>query len=194
MLKNVRGFIFDLDGTLVTSSLDFTLIKAEIECPDHEDVLTYIKHLSDEQRVWAMDIVHRHEREDAESCEWIAGAEDFIEACRVRDIPMAILTRNSAFSSQIKIERNQIPISYLVTRECSKPKPDPTALYDIANRFELPTQHMMMVGDYRYDLEAGRNADMPTCLINFDQLPDYAELADVAFPHFSMFHQSMFND
>ena len=191
-LQNIRGFIFDLDGTLVTSSLDFSVIKSEIGCPDNDDVLTYIEALNPKKRDWAMDIVHCHEREDAETCDWIAGAEGFIEACKQRSIPMAILTRNSAFSSHIKIERNQIPIDYLVTRECSKPKPDPSALLDIAKEFDLPPCDVMMVGDYRYDLEAGRNARMPSCLINYEQLPDYAHLADYVFPDFSAFYEAVF--
>ena len=31
--NNIRGVIFDLDGTLVSSELDFSLIKAQVGCP-----------------------------------------------------------------------------------------------------------------------------------------------------------------
>ena len=43
-----------------------------------------------------------------------------------------------------------------------------------------------------YDLEAGRNARMPSCLINYEQLPDYAHLADYVFPDFSAFYEAVF--
>jgi HAD superfamily hydrolase (TIGR01549 family) len=192
-LDNIKGFIFDLDGTLVTSSLDFLAIKAEIDCPAEEDALVYIAKLpTEQQRCEAMNIIHFHEMQDAQSCEWIPGARAFIDECVARALPMAIVTRNSQRSSKVKVEKNNIPIQRLLTREDSKPKPHPGALLDIALEFQLPADQMMMVGDYRYDLEAGRNANMPSCLINFSVEPDYVHLADYRFENFHQFHQAMF--
>jgi HAD superfamily hydrolase (TIGR01549 family) len=192
-LNNIKGFIFDLDGTLVTSSLDFLAIKVEIGCPVDVDALIYIAQLpTHQQRQEAMDIIHFHEMRDALSCDWIPGAKAFVSECIARALPMAIVTRNSQRSSKVKVENNNIPIELLLTREDSKPKPDPTALLDIARGFELPVDQMMMVGDYRYDLEAGRNAGMPSCLVNFSDEPDYIHLADYRFKDFHQFHQAMF--
>lgn len=193
-LDNIRGFIFDLDGTLVTSSLDFLAIKAEIGCPRDEDVLIYISKLSTvQQQSEAMNIVHFHEMQDAQSCSWIPGARAFVTECAARALPMAIVTRNSQRASRVKVEKNNIPIELLLTREDSKPKPHPEALIDIAREFQLPVGQIMMVGDYKYDLEAGRNAKMPSCLINFSVEPDYSHLADYSFENFHQFHQSMFS-
>lgn len=192
-MNHIRGFIFDLDGTLVTSSLDFLAIKAEIGCPAEQDALVYIAQLpSQAQQIEAMDIIHYHEMKDAESCDWIPGAKEFVNACAERYLPMAIVTRNSQRSSKVKIEKNAIPIDMLLTRENAKPKPDPSALLDIANAFQLPVSNLVMVGDYKYDLQAGRNAAMASCLVNFDELPDYAHLADYHFSDFYQFHQAMF--
>lgn len=192
-MENIRGFIFDLDGTLVTSSLDFLVIKAEIGCPIDEDLLIYIEQLpTEQQRSEAMHIVHFHEMKDAQSCDWIPGARAFVDECAARALPMAIVTRNSQRSSKVKVEKNNIPIELLLTRENSKPKPNPAALLDIAREFQLPVDQMMMVGDYKYDLEAGRNANMPSCLVNFSDEPDYLHLADYRFTDFHQFHQAMF--
>lgn len=193
-MKHTKGFIFDLDGTLVTSSLDFLAIKAEIGCPVDVDALLYIAQLpTEQQRQETMDIIHFHEMRDAQSCDWIPGARAFVAECEARSLPMAIVTRNSQRSSKVKIEKNNIPIELLLTREDSKPKPDPTALLDIARGFKLPADQMMMVGDYRYDLEAGRNAGMPSCLVNFNAEPDYVHLADYRFSDFRQFYQAMFS-
>lgn len=191
-MKQLRGVIFDLDGTLVSSSLDFAAIKREIGCPPGADVLTFLESLPAEQRHDAMAITHRHELQDAQHCEWIPGARAFVDSCLEHGMPMAIVTRNSCQSSQLKIERNAIPIERVVTRENSRPKPDPSALLEIARDFALPTQAILMVGDYRYDLEAGRNANMKSCLINYTRLPDYSHLADYAFPDFQSLHDAMF--
>ncbi len=191
-MKQLRGVIFDLDGTLVSSSLDFAAIKQEIGCPPAADVLSYLASLSTTQQDEAMTIIHRHEMQDALHSDWIPGARTFVDSCIKHRIPMAIVTRNSCKSSKVKIERNAIPIDRVITRENSKPKPDPTALLDLARDFALPTHEVLMVGDYRYDLEAGRNAKMKACLVNYTSLPDYAHLADYAFPDFQSLHAAMF--
>lgn len=191
-MKNIRAFVFDLDGTLVTSTLDFTLIRSEVGCPEEMDLLTYVEGLADEDRAAAHAIIHRHEVQDAESSEWLPGAKEFVQTCRARGIPLAILTRNSDYTSRIKIAKNRIPIPYLYTRENSKPKPDPTALQQIARAFRLESQSVLMVGDYKYDLQAGRNAQMPTCLINYEGTPDYLEMADFKFQDFGQLHSAYF--
>jgi len=170
-VKELRGVIFDLDGTLVSSRLDFPAIKREIGCPQDTDVLVFLKALPEDTRREAMQVIHRHELLDAQCCDWMPGARAFVEACIEHNMPMAIVTRNSHRSSRVKIERNAIPIDRIVTREDSKPKPDPTALLQIAHDFGLPPHDMLMVGDYRYDLEAGRNANMKSCLINYAAYP-----------------------
>ncbi|KGK42225.1 hypothetical protein LH51_08910 [Nitrincola sp. A-D6] len=184
--------MFDLDGTLVTSSLDFVAIKQEICCPANADVLSFLQSLPDEQQHAALDVIHRHELLDAQTSDWMPGARAFVDRCIEDAIPMAIVTRNSLQSSRVKIERNAIPIDRLITRENSKPKPDPSALLHIASEFGLPTHAILMVGDYRYDLEAGRNAKMPSCLIHYTTLPDYSHLADYSFQHFGLLQQAMF--
>lgn len=191
-MKHIKGIIFDLDGTLVTSSLNFAAIRDEIGCPEHDDVLAFLGSLPEERQQEAMDVIHRHELLDAHTSDWMPSARAFIERCAAEKIAMAIVTRNSLFPTRIKVERNAIPIQHIVTRETSRPKPDPAALLNIADHFNLPTDAMLMVGDYKYDLQAGRNAGMPTCLINFAHLPDYAHLADYAFEHFGLLHQAMF--
>jgi HAD superfamily hydrolase (TIGR01509 family) len=191
-MKHIRGVIFDLDGTLVTSSLDFMAIKQEIGCPTGEDVLSFLQSLPEKQQNAALEVIHRHELLDAQGSDWMPGARAFVDKCAADAIPMAIVTRNSLQSSRVKIERNAIPIDRLITRENSKPKPDPSALLHIASNFGLPTHAILMVGDYRYDLEAGRNANMPSCLIHYTTLPDYSHLADYHFQHFGLLYQAMF--
>ena len=191
-MKQIRALVFDLDGTLVTSTLDFAVIRDEIGCPEGVDVLAYVDGLSQEDRRTAEVIIHRHEVEDAQQSEWLPGAQAFVARCREQRLPLAILTRNSDFSSRIKIAKNEIPIPYLVTRENSKPKPDPSALNEIASRFSLRNDEVLMVGDYKYDLQAGRNANMPTCLVHYEGEPDYLDLADYRFENFSQFHQAFF--
>lgn len=191
-LNHIRGIVFDLDGTLVTSTLDFNQIRLDIGCPADVDVLSFVETLSLDERTDAEAIIHQHEVEDAEQSEWLPGAKEFVDQCLALGMPLAILTRNSEFSSNKKIAKNNIPISLLYTRENSLPKPDPSALNEIAEIFSLPNPSIMMVGDYKYDLEAGRNANMSTCLVNCEGEPDYLYLADHRFSSFIHLHSAFF--
>ena len=191
-MNHIRGIVFDLDGTLVSSSLDFNLIRLELDCPPDIDLLSYVEGLSSEAKLKAEEIIQRHEQEDAEQSEWLPGAQQFVERCLDCEIPLAILTRNSEYSSNKKIEKNNIPIPLLFTRENLQPKPNPSALHEIATLFSLPHQSILMVGDYKYDLEAGRNANMPTCLVNYEGKPDYLHLADYRYSSFVQFHKEFF--
>ena len=44
-IEAIKGVIFDLDGTLVSSELNFSLIKAQVGCPAEQDLLDYIEQL-----------------------------------------------------------------------------------------------------------------------------------------------------
>jgi HAD superfamily hydrolase (TIGR01509 family) len=193
-LNQIRGIVFDLDGTLVSSTLDFNQIRLDLDCPPGEDVLSFVEALSPQERAKAEAIIHQHEVDDAEQSEWLPGAKAFVDQCLELGVPLAILTRNSEFASKKKISKNNIPISLLFTRENSLPKPDPSALNEIAKLFSLPNHSIMMVGDYKYDLEAGRNAKMSTCLVNCEGEPDYLHLADHRYSSFIHLHEAFFNE
>ena len=45
-VNTVNGVIFDLDGTLVSSSLDFSLMRKQIGCPSHIDILSFLNDIS----------------------------------------------------------------------------------------------------------------------------------------------------
>ena len=56
------GIIFDMDGTLVDSRLDFTLIRDELDCPEGIGVLEFIDTLPRDRQPAAHKVVLRHER------------------------------------------------------------------------------------------------------------------------------------
>lgn len=184
-MQNIKGVIFDLDGTLVESRLDFALLKSLVGCPAGLDIMGHIDSISDaEARKNAMHIVQTHELQDAESAAWLPGAENFVQHLLSRNLPMAIVTRNFSEAAQIKVTRNNIPISLIICREDAPPKPDPTALQMIARRWQLPANRIVYIGDFLYDIQAAKRADMLACLYAPDSLPPYADQADFVCQHF----------
>lgn len=197
MNTNIAGIIFDLDGTLVASQLDFTLLREQVGCPADMDILDYVANLPAQPQQQALDIIEHHELEDAQSSHWLPGAQNLVNAIIQLGLPVAIVTRNSPKAAQIKLNNNQIPIETLLTREDAPAKPDPTALLQIAQQWQVDPETIIYVGDYKYDLEAARNAGMQAYLYAPVDKPDYAYLAHVIYQHHDEFshklHQMVIN-
>lgn len=161
-INNAQGVIFDLDGTLVSSALDFAAIRQQIGCPEGIDVLKFISTLRTEsQRSEASQTVLQHELADAEDAVWLSGAKEFINQLVSLKLPMAIVTRNCCEATRVKMRNNDIPINLVLTREDAPAKPKPDALLQVAKTWQLPPEKLLYIGDYIYDEQAANNAGMP---------------------------------
>ncbi|MEQ8517063.1 MAG: HAD-IA family hydrolase, partial [Chromatocurvus sp.] len=168
-----RAVIFDLDGTLVDSRLDFAAIRQEAGVPDGRGVLEHMDGLdcpSERRRVEA--IVHRHEMAGAEAAVWIPGAERALRGLHDRGLPIAIVTRNSCVAASLTMSRLAMPEMPLKAREHAPPKPDPTALLALAADWQLPPPEIAFVGDIHNDTEAARRAGMIPVLFTAGRQPD----------------------
>ncbi|KZN54249.1 HAD family hydrolase [Pseudoalteromonas luteoviolacea] len=184
----IKGIIFDLDGTLVTSSLDFAMMKAQLGCQREEDLLEFVSSLpSPYMREEAMDLIHQHELQDANQCTFITGAQTAVDTLHKQGFKLAIVTRNFSKAAQIKLQRCNMPIDIVVTRDDAPAKPDPSALLSIAKRWDMPSRECMYVGDYLYDIQAAHNANMQSCFFAPQALPNYADLADYIFTDWTQF-------
>lgn len=178
----VDGVIFDMDGTLVNSTLDFALMRKLVGCPLGVDMLKFIEAMEDKkQREQAANLVIEHEMTDARSSQWLPGAKELVNLLHQRNIPMAIVTRNSVEATRLKIDNNQIPIALVITRENHRPKPAPDALLAVAQTWDIAPNRLMYVGDFLYDVQAGNNAGMVSCLVTHGKTMDYADQADFVF-------------
>lgn len=172
----VRGIIFDLDDTLVKTQLDFGRLKKEIGCNSKEDILGFIDQLAcPKEKEKAHKIVLDHELEDAHSSTWLPGAESFVQKAISHELPLAIVTRNCRAATKIKVEKNNIPILDIVTREDAPPKPDPSALLQIAKKWQLSPPNIAYIGDYIYDIQAAHNANMQAWLYQCKQQDSFVQ-------------------
>lgn len=188
-----KAVIFDLDGTLVSSSLDFVALCKEVGCTPGDDILEYTRRLGGGKRQKAEQIIYDHEMRDAESAQVIDGVHDTLHALKQANIDTAIITRNSAEATRIKIARTNLNVEYVITREQAPPKPAPDALLQVAAHWQHEPRNCLYVGDYRYDLEAARNANMHAvwfsngCKVE----PTYAHLAHFRFDHYQRFFRRL---
>lgn len=180
MATHRPGVIFDLDGTLVDSRLDFTAIREEANIPAGEPILEFLAGLPEGvYRSKALQIIEKHEWAGARRAELIAGVGQMLAELERRHIPVAVYTRNARAIAKYTLENCQIRYSILLAREDAEPKPSPDGIIKIAKQWRCECSDLLMVGDYLYDIESGKNAGAKTVLfVSTEETPPYAFQAD----------------
>ena len=115
-MNKLLGVIFDLDNTLVSSTLNFQQIRADLGCDNDIDLLDFVDALPEEQRIVAHNLVVEYEINDAMDAKNLLGTEELLALLAQLDIPCAIVTRNCHQAALLKIQQNSINIPTLLTR------------------------------------------------------------------------------
>ncbi len=184
-MPQVRGIVFDLDGTLVDSRLDFDAMRRDMGMAAGVPILEALAAIPPGPEYDRMyEIVHRHELQGADLAEPFAGVLDFLQHVNELGIASAILTRNSRESALRTLNRWNLTFSQVIAREDAPPKPDPAGVLLIAERWGMGPDEMIVIGDYLFDLQAGRRAGMRSVLFAPDELPDFVGEADYVLRHF----------
>jgi HAD superfamily hydrolase (TIGR01509 family) len=188
-IHSIRGVIFDLDGTLVDSRLNFEAMRHEIGLPPGTPVLEGVLALPTSAAAPAWEIIERHERIGAQTATVIDGVNELLVELRRREIHVAVVTRNGRTFARETLGRLALPIELVMTRDDAPPKPNPAALFHVLQAWQLAGPSAAMVGDFRFDLEAGRAAGMRTVLYSADcteeELAAWRPLADFVVPSFT---------
>ena len=182
----IRGMIFDLDGTLVDSGLDFPLMRREMGLPVGMPILEGLAEIGPGERLdECLRILDRHEREAAERATLMPGAGELLAMLTKRGIDQGILTRNSRQCTSRMLTRLGLAFPCVLTREDGPPKPDPAGLLKICSIWDAHVTEVIFMGDYLHDINCGRNAGMRTILFAPNETPHYSLLADFCVSSFA---------
>ncbi len=193
---NVRGVLFDLDGVVVAQCLDFLAIKQEIFGSTEGFILERIRGLSGQERARAEAILERHETDAANRCQPVDGIVPLLRRLDSQGLLLGLVTRNSRKSVELIQARFRFPFSTVVCREDAPPKPAPEPILLACRWLAVTPQETLFVGDFEFDMLAGRRAGVRTVLLcnpvqpfspNADHL--IASLAEI--PHLLGLHDSM---
>lgn len=182
---HVRGIIFDLDGTLIDSRLDFAAIRRDLGLSDGELILESLNAMpAGSRKDECLAILRQHELRGAECATLMPGVADFLSELKRRGVLAAVLTRNSTETTTISLKRLGLEFSQVLTRDDVPAKPDPTGPLRICKTWQFAPEEVLLIGDFLFDLQAGRNAGIRTVLYAPGEIPDYADEADFMLRHF----------
>jgi HAD superfamily hydrolase (TIGR01509 family) len=176
--RPLRAIAFDLDSTLTRPYLDFRRLRQQLNLPEG-DILSWLAALPPAERVLASQLIEAFEQDGVEKAAWNEGAQEVLKAVQAMDLPLAIVTRNSRTSLVAVCQRLGIGVDLLVAREDAPPKPDPACLHYTAKQLAVPVEQLLMVGDYRHDMDAGRAAGAMTVLLTNGRPPAWPVEADL---------------
>jgi HAD superfamily hydrolase (TIGR01509 family) len=174
----MRAVIFDMDGTLTKPYLDFNAIRAEMGLA-REPILEAMERMSPQERAHADAVLIRHEAEAAEHSELNDGATETVRRLEQAGILTALLTRNSRASVATTLAKHALTFDSIYAREDGPLKPSPVPVTTLCERLGVPPSDTLMVGDYLFDIQAGKAAGAHTALVIHDgSLPEYADQAE----------------
>jgi HAD superfamily hydrolase (TIGR01509 family) len=168
----IRAVLFDFDGTLTRpEAIDFDVLRQLIGCPPQSFILEFIQTLpSEEERRDAQRILEEFELTAARASVPNDGAEELIGLLSRKGVPRGILSRNSR-TSILEAMKNfptygADDFNVILTRENpGRPKPHPDGVLDAARLFGVAPEEVLMVGDYVFDIVAGKAAGASTALL-----------------------------
>ena len=177
----ISGIIFDLDGTLIRSVVDFPKMKQrmigyiqnqKIAGTNYTDLQTTVDIISDfaarmtdasipiteQTKILEKisEILEEVEFENIDKVQLLPGVKQFISDCWFNRIKMGVLTRASKKYTEICLEQTGL-IKYfntVVTRDeftLLKAKPHPESLKYIINELKIASENILFVGDHKID-------------------------------------------
>ncbi|MGQ9455912.1 MAG: HAD family hydrolase [Armatimonadota bacterium] len=196
LLRFVQAVLFDLDGTLVETNIDFLLMKrktlalaqqvgVDTSALSNLDILGIIDTAENYLRIsgsqskarmfrsTAMAQLEQIEMQCAKMAKEIPGARKLVEKLRQQGIGIGVVTRNCRKASRLSLRITEIRPDVLICREdCNKHKPYPEPIFLALKKLQAEPSYSIMVGDHIMDIQSGKTAGLKTIGFLREDRPD----------------------
>ena len=182
-LNQRNHWIFDMDGTLTVSAHDFEYMRRELGIASNTPILEALSEIPGEQAEPLWEALNQMEHHYASQASIMTGALELLDRLSQRGVQLAILTRNTLPVVEHTLEACGIahffPRQHIFDRDACEPKPSPDGINQLLRMWQADPADTVMVGDYLFDLQAGKEAGVIT--IHLDRKgvfawPDFADI------------------
>jgi HAD superfamily hydrolase (TIGR01509 family) len=153
----IKLAIFDMDGTVFDSRLDWQQIRKELKINPGESILSsiYKDNSTDEER---LAILERYERENTMQAGPIKGVSDFLTYLKGQGTVAVLVTNNNRENTDYLLKKYKLDFHQVITREQKIWKPGPDAFLHVMTRYRSKPSETISIGDSHYDVKASRAA------------------------------------
>ena len=176
-------WIFDLDNTLADSAIDFDAMRRALDLPLGKPILEEIDTRPAAEAAALHKRLEELERAYVLRATPLPGAQALLAALAERGCPRGILTRNSRANALATLAgcglAGFFAADHVLGRDEAAPKPDPAGVQELLAAWDAAPASAVMVGDFRYDLEAGRRAGVATIYYDPQDQGLWTDSADI---------------
>ncbi len=198
--KTVKGVVFDLDDTLVLSTVDYAKFKRlvidrivswgedrSLYSPAetivaiisrYQNRLSALGASDDEvrRRMAELDrIMDEVELENVGDTRAVAGALKLLEELRLRGVRIGVLTRGCERYAEAALRKTGMR-ALVDELECrnstTPPKPNPEAYLRLVHKLGLRKEDTLFVGDHPIDAQCAKNAGVPFIAVETGDVPE----------------------
>ncbi len=181
-LEQHGHWLFDMDGTLTIAMHDFDAMRAELDLPVGVPILEALAQLPDSIAREKHQQLDDMELDMASAACPQPGAVDLLQSLSDKGAKLGIVTRNGKTIAERTLDACGLAGFFnpdtVISRDCCVAKPDPAGVNLMLERWSAAANDTVMVGDYRFDLEAGRGAGVTTVHLDVHGLFPWPDLAD----------------
>lgn len=186
-LARRRHWIFDLDGTLTLAVHDFEDIRRTLGLPAGRPILEAVAERPPEE---ARSLTARLDALEAglvTATSPAPGAHELLVHLQAQGCRLGILTRNTLDNARATLAHCGLDGFFagdaILGREEAPPKPSPVGILRLLSGWSAAPASGVMVGDFRFDLEAGRAAGVATVSVDPSGAHPHGALADHRVDH-----------
>lgn len=183
LIKHRNHWIFDLDGTLTVSAHDFEHIRRELGLAPETPILEALHAMPAAEAAPLWEQLNELEFYYAGKASVMQGAEDLLQKLHQNGRQLAILTRNTMPVVRHTLQACRLehffPVEHILDRDACIPKPSPDGVRWLLDFWHAEADDSVMVGDYLYDLEAGKAANVATIHVDTRGNGDWSEYTDI---------------
>ena len=163
----LRLVIFDLDETIVINDIPFSQVRKRVlERIGNKENPPHLYEFLREKGEKYVKILEEEEMRRAEHARIVDSLPKILEDLKSRGIKIAVLTRNSKKATMRILGKYAQEFDDIITRDDGfEPKPSPEAIFHLLSKYSVRGDECLVVGDYDYDIIAGKKAGCITVRI-----------------------------